>query len=448
MDEQQPRPAPAPRVLPHDADAEAAIISSILFDNNAVSTAFELVKPDDFYRADLRLIYAGILELFSKNIRIDLITLKNTLEVTGVFDQAGGMDALVNLSGIVSTGVNIRHYSKIVADRSVMRRLISAGSEIVNQCYDTTVSVDAAAEFAEKRVFDVLSNRNTTGFAVFNEVIYESLRRVEEAFNSKERVTGVRTGFTDFDEKTTGLQPSDLILLAARPSMGKTALGLNIACHAAFHDKVPTAIFSLEMNKEQIVSRMLSSESMVDSQRMRTGELSDDDWGKMFDTVALVADAPIYIDDTPGITVNELRAKCRRLKLEKGLGLIIIDYLQLMSGSGRPESRQQEVSEISRSLKAVAREMQAPVLLMSQLSRACEQRSDHRPILSDLRESGAIEQDADIVAFIYRDEYYHPESDKHGIAEVIIAKQRNGPTGTVELRYLNQYTRFANLERE
>jgi len=311
--------------------------------------------------------------------------------------------------------------------------------------YKGAENINDILDKAEKGIFDVMQNRNTDSFSSIMDVAYNTFSKIEEIYNSNEKITGISTGFVDFDAKTAGLQKSDFILIAARPSMGKTAFALNIAQNAAVKQHVPVAIFSLEMSKEQLVNRMMCAEALVDAQKVRTGDLNADDWSKLVDAMGVLSEAPIYIDDTPGITAMDIRAKCRRLKLEKGLGLVVIDYLQLMSGNGRTDSRQQEISEISRSLKAIAREIEAPVIALSQLSRACEARADHRPMLSDLRESGAIEQDADVVTFLYRDEYYFPESEKKNVAELIIAKQRNGPTGTVNLTWLGQYTKFANM---
>ncbi len=355
------------------------------------------------------------------------------------------MPFLASISTATATSVNVKYYAHIVEEKSLLRRLIQTTTEVSRMSYEGKESVGFIMEKAEKGIFDVIQNRRTEQFANIREVAVDAFEKIEEAYKNKGRVTGIATGFTDFDAKTAGLQKSDLILLAARPSMGKTAFALNIVQNAAIRGNVPTAVFSLEMSKEQLVNRMLCSEAMLDAQKLRTGELEEKDWSALIEAMGPLSQAPIYIDDTPGISPMEIRSKCRRLKLEKGLGLIVIDYLQLMSGNIRSDSRQQEISEISRSLKAIAREMEAPVVALSQLSRACEQRANHRPMLSDLRESGAIEQDADVVAFLYRDEYYFPETEKKNQAELIIAKQRNGPVGTVELTWLGQQTRFGNF---
>ena len=432
-------------VPPHDSEAEQAVLSSIFMDRDAVTVAMENLRGDDFYNIDYKLIFESAEELYHSGVPIDVITVKNKLEEKGIFDRVGGVQGLATIASAVGSSVNIKHYVKIVEEKSTLRRLIKMSSDISALSYKGSESVENIVEKAEKGIFDIMQNRHTDEFHHIREVAVSSFEKIEEVYINKGKLTGVPTGFVDFDAKTAGLQKSDLILVAARPSMGKTAFVLNIAQNAAIRNNVPTAIFSLEMSREQLTKRMLCSEAMMDAQKLRTGDLTDSDWETLISAMGPLSDAPIYIDDTPGISPMDLRAKCRRLKLEKGLGLIIIDYLQLMSGNGRGDSRQQEISEISRSLKAVAREMEAPVIALSQLSRACEQRADHRPMLSDLRESGAIEQDADVVAFLYRDEYYFPETEKKNQAELIIAKQRNGPTGTVELAWLGQYTKFSNM---
>ena len=433
--------------VPHDADAEQAVLSSILMDKDAAAEAFELLKTDDFYSPENREVFRAALQLYTKGDPIDVVTVKNQLEENGVFAEIGGVETLANIAAAVGSSVNVKSYAKIVEEKSVLRRLIKLSGELSEISYKGADDINVILDKAEKGIFDVMQNRNTDSFASIMDVAYNTFSNIEKIYNSNEKITGISTGFTDFDAKTAGLQKSDLILIAARPSMGKTAFVLNVAQYAAVRDHVPVAIFSLEMSKEQLVNRMLCAEALVDAQKVRTGELNSDDWSKLVESMGVLSEAPIYIDDTPGITAMEIRAKCRRLKIEKGLGLVVIDYLQLMSGSDRSDSRQQEISEISRSLKAIAREIEAPVIALSQLSRACEARSDHRPMLSDLRESGAIEQDADLVAFLYRDEYYFPEkTEKKNQAELIIAKQRNGPTGTVNLTWLGQYTKFANME--
>ena len=434
------------RKMPHDADAEQAVLSSILMDKDAAAEAFEILKAEDFYSPENKAVYEAAFQLYTKGEPIDVVTVKNQLEENGVFAEIGGVETLANIAAAVGSSVNVKSYAKIVEEKSVLRRLIKLSGDISETSYKANDDINSILDKAEKGIFDVMQNRNTDSFASIMDVAFDAFSNIEKIYNSSEKITGISTGFTDFDNKTAGLQKSDLILIAARPSMGKTAFVLNVAQHAALKENVPVAIFSLEMSKEQLVNRMLCAEALVDAQKVRTGELNNDDWNQLVEGMGRLSEAPIYIDDTPGITAMDIRAKCRRLKLEKGLGLVVIDYLQLMSGSGRSDSRQQEISEISRSLKAVAREIEAPVIALSQLSRACEARSDHRPMLSDLRESGAIEQDADLVAFLYRDEYYFPEkTEKKNMAELIIAKQRNGPTGTVNLTWLGQYTKFANM---
>jgi len=439
--------AGAIRVPPNDAEAEQAVLGCMFFGPDAISDIHEKLKPDDFYRPGHRVIFEAMAELFSRGIPVDVITLRDKLDEKGLIDQAGGREYLLILAGAVSTAANSEHYVKIVEKRSIERRLINAAQNIMQDGYDSGKEIEEKLELAEKTIFDIVQSKNSSDFSSMREVLLKTLEDVENLFKNKGQTSGISTGFTDLDSKTAGLHPSDLVLIAARPSMGKSAFALNIAQNIAVRQKIPTAIFSLEMSKVQVVNRILCAEAMVDSQRLRTGSLDSSDWDKIVGSLGELSDSPLYIDDTPGITVSELRAKCRRLKMEKGLGVIIIDYLQLMSGGKRSESRQQEISEISRSLKAIAREMEAPVIALSQLSRAVESRSDHRPMLSDLRESGAIEQDADVVSFIYRDDYYNPDSEKKGQAEIIIAKQRNGPTGTVDLMFMDRFTKFVNLDK-
>ncbi len=432
-------------VPPHDSEAEQAVLSSVFMDREAAGVAFEILSGDDFYRPDNKIIFETAEELYNKNVPIDAITVKNRLVEKNVFEQVGGMAYLAQIATAVGSSINIKHYAEIVAEKSTLRKLIKASNEMAQMGYGAREDINSIMDKAEKSIFDIMQGRNTGEFHHIRDVAVASFERIAEIYNTKEKITGVPTGFVDFDARTAGLQKSDLILLAARPSMGKTAFALNIAQNAAVRYNVPVAIFSLEMSREQLVNRMLCSEAMIDAQKLRTGEIDDKDWPKLVTAMGTLSEADIYIDDTPGITPMEIRAKCRRLKLEKGVGLIVIDYLQLMSSNRKTDSRQQEISDISRSLKAIAREMEAPIIALSQLSRACESRTDHRPMLSDLRESGAIEQDADIVAFLYRDEYYNKESEKKNMAELIIAKQRNGPTGTVDLAWMGQYTKFGNF---
>ncbi|HHW68256.1 MAG: replicative helicase [Epulopiscium sp.] len=435
------------RIPPHNIEAEQSVLGSMILDREAIASAAEILRGDDFYRPDHKMIFETCIELFNQGAPVDLVTLKSRLEEKGLLEQIGGIAYLSELASSVPTSAHIKQYAKIVESKSILRRLIKASQDIMGLSYEAKEDVNTILNQAEQSIFHILQNKHTEDFSPMREVLLSAFEKIEEIYKNQGKVTGLSTGFIDLDYKTAGLQPSDLILVAARPSMGKTAFALNIAQYAAVREKVPIAIFSLEMSKEQLVNRMLCAEAMIDAQKLRTGAMNQEDWVKIARAMGTLAEAPIYIDDTPGISVMEMRAKCRRLKLEKGLGLILIDYLQLMSGSGKSDSRQQEISEISRSLKALAREMEAPVIALSQLSRACETRADHRPMLSDLRESGAIEQDADVVMFLYRDEYYHPDTEKKNQAEVIIAKQRNGPTGTVDLVWLGQYTKFANMQK-
>ena len=436
------------KVPPHDIEAEQAVLGSMLTDKDAVASSIETLKEDSFYREDNKAIYEAILNLYNRAEPIDIITVKSELEAMGKFEQIGGLEYLAELPDKVPTTSNVQKYIKIVEEKATLRTLIKTANEIIESGYDPTEDVEDIMENAEKKIFNIMQNKNQKGYTPIKDVLVESFTELEELYNRKQHITGVPTGFTELDYKTAGLHGSDLILIAARPAMGKSAFALNIATNAAIKAKVPTVIFSLEMSKEQMVNRIMCSEAMVDSNKVRTGKLEEEDWVKLAGTIGTLSEAEIYIDDTPGISVMEIRAKCRKLKLEKNIGLVVIDYLQLIQGSNkRNSSREQEISEISRSLKILAKEIGVPVVALSQLSRAVEQRPDHRPMLSDLRESGAIEQDADIVMFLYRDDYYNQESEKKDIAEVIIAKHRGGSTGTVELLWLGSYTKFVNLEK-
>ena len=436
------------KIPPHDIDAEQAILGSMLTDKDAVIAALEVLKEDSFYREDHKLIFSAITSLYSKNEPIDVITVKAELSEMGVLDRVGGLEYLVELPERVPTTANVERYVKIVDEKAMLRRLISTANELIALGYDESEDVDNIMDMAEKRVFDMTQKKNAKGYAVMKDILVESFAELERLYNQKGNVTGVSTGFYDLDNITAGLHNSDLLIVAARPAMGKSAFAINLAANAAIMSKVPVVIFNLEMSKEQVGNRILCSEALVDSNKIRTGQLEDEDWMKLAQTLGKMYDAPIYIDDTPGISAMEIRAKCRKLKIEKDIGLIVIDYLQLISGSGKKNtSREQEISEISRSLKILAKELNVPVIALSQLSRTAEKRDDKRPMLSDLRESGAIEQDADIVMFLYRDDYYNPDSEKKNVAEVILAKHRGGSTGTVELAWLPSYTKFANLER-
>ncbi len=436
------------RVPPQSLEAEQSVLGSMLIDKEVIPVVMELLKPEDFYRPDHREIYEVIIELFDRAQPIDLITVSERLKLHGKLELVGGLEYLSNIATAVPTTANIKNYSKIVEEKALLRKLIKASSDIVDLGFNASEEVSYILDKAEQNIFDILQKRSSQGFVPIKDVLVDTFNKLEELYNNKGNITGIPTGFTDLDFKTSGLHNSDLILIAARPAMGKTAFALNLAQNAAVQSHVPVAVFSLEMSREQLVNRMLCGEAMVDSNKMRTGKLEDNDWQKVAKALGPLSEAPIYIDDTPGVSITEIRAKCRRLKLEHNLGLVIIDYLQLMQGSRtKSDNRQQEISEISRSLKILAKEINVPVICLSQLSRAPEARTDHRPILSDLRESGAIEQDADIVMFLYRDDYYNPETDKKNIAELIIAKHRSGSTGTIELVWLGQYTKFANLEK-
>ena len=416
------------KVPPHDLEAEQAIIGSMLTDRDAVISAIEILKEEDFYREDNKAIYTAILNLYNRAEPIDIITVKSELESMGKFEQVGGLEYLAELPEKVPTTANAMKYIKIVEEKSTLRRLIKTANEIIELGYSPTEDVEDIMEGAEKKIFNIMQEKNQKGYAPIKDVLVESFTKLEELYNRKQHITGVPSGFTELDYRTAGFHGSELILIAARPAMGKTAFALNIATNAAVKANVPVAVFSLEMSKEQLVNRILCSESMVDSNKVRTGKLEEDDWTKLAGAIGPLSEAEIFIDDTPGINITEIRAKCRKLKLEKNIGMVVIDYLQLIQGSNkRGGSREQEISEISRSLKILAKELDVPVIALSQLSRAAEQRPDHRPMLSDLRESGAIEQDADIVMFLYRDDYYNQDSEKKDIAEIIIAKHR-GPT--------------------
>ncbi len=435
------------RVLPHSVEAEQSVIGSMIMDRDAIMTASEVITSEDFYQSQYGVLFDAMLELYNEGKPVDLVTLQERLREKDVPPEISSLEFVKDLLDAVPTSANVRHYATIVQEKSMLRKLIKVNEEIANTCYLAKERTEDILEETEKKIFDLLQYRSTGDFVPIKQVVLNALDKIEKASKNKGTVTGIPTGFIDLDYKTSGFQPSDLILIAARPSMGKTAFVLNVAQNMAFKEGKTVAIFSLEMSKEQLVNRLFSLESKVDSQALRTGNLTDEDWAKLIEGAAVVGKSNLIIDDTPGISIAELRSKCRKFKLEHNLGIIIIDYLQLMSGGKRSESRQQEISEISRSLKAVARELNVPVVALSQLSRAVEQRPDHRPMLSDLRESGAIEQDADVVMFLYRDDYYNKDTDKKNIAEVIIAKQRNGPIGTVELVWLPNYTKFANMKK-
>ena len=435
------------RVMPHSVEAEQSVIGAMMLDQEAISVAQELLTSEDFYQKQYGVLFDAMTGLYSEGKPVDLSTLQNRLKEMDVPPEISSLEFIRDMITAVPTSANVRYYAQIVQDKSMLRRLIKVNEDIANACYAGKEKVEDIMEDTEKQIFQVLQKKSSDDFVPIKQVVLNALDKIEMASRNKGSVTGLSTGFIDLDYKTSGLQPSDLILIAARPSMGKTAFVLNIAEHMAFRNDVTVAIFSLEMSKEQLVNRLFSLESRVDAQVLRNGNLNDTDWANLIEAAGIIGRSNMIIDDTPGISVAELRSKCRKYKLEHNLGIIMIDYLQLMQGSKKSESRQQEISDISRSLKEIARELQVPVVALSQLSRAVEQRPDHRPMLSDLRESGAIEQDADVVMFLYRDDYYNKDTDRKDVAEVIIAKQRNGPIGTVELAWLPRYTKFANMQK-
>jgi replicative DNA helicase len=433
--------------LPNNLEAERSLLGSILLDKDVIFDIVEFVSEEDFFVDSHKKIFKAINNLFSSNLAVDIVTVSDELNRMGVLDSVGGSTYLSEISDLGIITSHAKSHAKIISEKSMLRKLILASNEIIQKGYEFE-KADSLLDYAEQSIFDISQRKNKDGLTPIKDVINTAYDEIDQAHSNGGKISGVASGFVDLDAKTNGFQKSDLILVAARPSMGKTAFSLNLCLHAALRENSSVAIFSLEMSKEQLVYRMLSSTSLLPIQDIRNGNLKEDQWVTLTKSVGPLAKAKIFIDDTPGITVLEMRAKARRLKMEHGLDFIMVDYLQLMSASGRAESRQQEISAISRGLKALAREMNCPVIALSQLSRAPEARADHRPILSDLRESGAIEQDADIVMFLYRDEYYHPDSEKKGIGEVIIAKQRNGETGTIELAWLGQYTKFANKARD
>lgn len=435
------------RIMPSSIEAERSVIGAMLIDKDAVVIASETVVKEDFYHQPYGVLFESILEMYNEGQPVDVIILQNRLREKDVPPEVSSVEFVAGLISAVPTSANIKYYANIVAEQSILRRMIKVNEEIANQCYLGNDSVENILADAEKQMFNLFQNRGGGDFVPIRQIVISALEKIERAAKAKGEVTGIATGFLDLDYKMSGLQNSDLILVAARPSMGKTAFVLNIAQYVAFHSNLCTAVFSLEMSKEQLMNRLFSLESRVDAQLLRTGNLADSDWEKLIEGAGTIGNSSLIIDDTPGISIAELRSKCRKYKLEYDLKLIIIDYLQLMSGNGRTDSRQQEISDISRSLKGLARELNVPVIALSQLSRQVEQRPDHRPMLSDLRESGAIEQDADVVMFIYRDDYYNKDTPNKNIAEIIIAKQRNGPIGTVNLVWLPQYTKFANMEK-
>lgn len=435
------------RVMPNSLEAEQSVIGSMIMDRDAIVAAMDILIKDDFYHQQYGVMFDAIVELFNTGKDVDIVTIQNKLKEKGVPDEIASLEYISELVSSVPVSINIKSYANIVKEKALLRSIIRVNQEIENECYNGTEPVDAILEKTERDIFNLLQKKGAKDNVPISEIVMNALDKIEMAAKQKGSVTGVPTGFIDFDYMTAGLQPADLIIVAARPSMGKTALVLNMAQYIGFHENRPLAIFSLEMSKEQLVNRLFSLESRVDAQKLRTGNLQDSEWEQLIEGASVIGASNVIIDDTPGISVGELRSKCRKFKLEHpDLSVVMIDYLQLMTTSGKSESRTQEISEISRSLKALARELNCPVIALSQLSRAVEQRPDHRPMLSDLRESGGIEQDADVVMFIYRDDYYNKDSELKGISEIIIAKQRNGPVGTVQLAWLPEYTKFGNLD--
>lgn len=435
------------RIPPNSLEAEQSVLGAMLLDKEAISVAAEILNNEDFYREVHNEIFQAIVGIYNDSEPVDLITLTDRLKSRKTIEAVGGITYLTQLMNVVPTTHNIEYYARIVLEKSTLRRLIKSSNEIISKCYDDSQDTASIVDDAEKGIFDISLSRSTKGFVPIKQILTSNFDRIEELYLNKGKITGVPTGFSDLDSKLSGLQKADLVLIASRPSMGKSSFMMNLVQNASVKEKYPTVIFSLEMSKEQLTQRLLCSEALIDAHRLRVGDITEDEWIKLARAMGILSDKPIFIDDTPAITVTEMRAKCRRLKIEHGLGMVLVDYLQLMQNTGKYESRQQEISNISRSLKALAKELDVPVVALSQLSRAPEMRADHRPVLSDLRESGAIEQDADVVMFLYRDEYYNPDTEKKNIGEVIIAKQRNGPTGVVELVWLGQFTKFADKSK-
>ncbi|MBQ9444161.1 MAG: replicative DNA helicase [Lachnospiraceae bacterium] len=441
------------RIPPHSSEAERSVIGSMILDDtgDAIFSATEILSGEDFYDRRYRLIFETLSELFNEQKPADSVVILDRLREKGALPEIANAAFLAEIVDSVPTSANIRYYAEIVREKSLLRSIVTVNSEIENDCYKGEKDTEEILQDTEKRIFDLLQDRGKSDLVPIKDIVIDTLQHIQEVAKADSKITGIPSGFADLDEKTAGFQKSDLILLAARPSMGKTAFVLNIAQNACLKKDYHCLIFSLEMSKEQLVNRLLAMESRVNSQNIRTGELTDDDWRGIIEGAGVIGTSNLGIDDTPAITVSDMRTKCRRYKIEHGLDMVIVDYLQLMNGSAsgrRDSNRQQEISDISRGLKALARELQCPVIALSQLSRAVEQRPDHRPLLSDLRESGAIEQDADVVMFIYRDEVYHDDSDRKGVADIIIAKQRNGPIGTVSLAWIASLTKFESLETE
>ena len=440
--------SPMMRSLPQSIEAEQSVIGAMIIDKSAIAQVFEKLNEDDFYRDGHKVIYKAIREMYAKDMAVDLVTILEYLKTTDMLDKAGGVTYISELSSSVPTTANLSSYIKIVEEKSTLRKLIKASTSIIEESYNSGGDVEKVIDLAQKKVFDIAEKKDSKEYEALSDVLERGFLEIERLFNNRGAITGVGSGIKDLDAKTSGFQKGDMVLIAARPSMGKTTFSLNIAENAALKEGKSVVIFSLEMSKEQLAYKLLCSQANVDMLKLRTGNLEDDDWERIARATGPLANAKIYIDDTAGISVMDMRSKCRKIKMEHGIDMILIDYLQLMSGSAGSDNRQQEVSEISRSIKALAKEMECPVIALSQLSRAPEQRADHRPMLSDLRESGSIEQDADVVMFLYRDEYYHPDSDRKNIGEVIIAKNRHGETGSVELVWLGEIQKFADKSRE
>ena len=434
------------RIPPHSTEAEQSVIGAMITNKDAISVAAEILTAEDFYAKQYGMVFEAMVDLYDSGKSVDLVTLKERLIAMGAPDEISSLDFLRDAIAMVPSAANIRQYAKIVADKAVLRRMIKVNQELENACYNQKDDTEAILEDAEKKIFEIVQRRSAEEYTPIRTVVKEALNKIVLASKTSGVVTGIPTGFTELDYKTAGLQPSDLILIAARPSMGKTAFVLNVAQYICFHEKKSAVIFSLEMSKESLVNRLLALESHVEATSIRNGNVGAKEWESLIEGASTIGESNLIIDDTPGISIGELRSKCRKYKMDKDISIVIIDYLQLMSGNGKTDSRQQEISDISRALKALARELKVPVVALSQLSRAVEKRDDHRPMLSDLRESGAIEQDADVVMFLYREDYYKPDTDRQNVSEVIIAKQRNGPIGTVELVWLPKYTKFANME--
>lgn len=435
------------KLPPQNIDAEQSVLGSLMIERDAIAKIVEILHPGDFYKDSHQIIFSAIMALFEKGEPVDLVTLTEELRKKGSLENAGGISYLTFLLNAVPTAANVEYYASIIKEKAIMRSLIYAGTSIATMGYDEKENVDRALDRSEELVFGIAQKRITRDFMALKGVLTSTFQKIEELYERKAHVTGVPSGFREFDLLTAGFQPSDFVIVAARPSLGKTSFCLNIAQYVAIHERMPVAVFSLEMSREQLAQRLLCSEAGINAQRLRTGHLEESDWPKISRAMAVLSEAPIYIDDSPGLTVLEMRSKARRLKMKYGLELLIIDYLQLIRGTGRSENRNQEISEISRQLKSLAKELNIPVIALSQLSREVEKRTDKRPQLSDLRESGAIEQEADLVSFIYREDYYFPNTDRRNIADINIAKQRNGPVGNVELVFLKEYTKFVSQEK-